>query len=325
MLSALADRRDPRRGDRRDPARDHDDRRALRAARAHRARARDASRSTRRYGRDPGQGRRRRRRDRNAAPEYEACAAAARAHGVPVKLVFAAPRSAALRSTVDEPTPAARGSAGRRHVDVPNDRRARRQRAEQRGALVAQLAACGLRRARGDRSCALRPMAAGAARRHRRRCRAARRRGARRARARRGRRSSRSSPAIPPTAVAEALAAGATDVARLPVPPAVLAARCRNLSQARSRRDARRRAGAGADQRRAHRRRRRRRGAHPGARRSPRRVLGFDRASLIAHIEGSRPRVRDRRERRRAAARASRSRSPSTPRSPRRSARLRRC
>ena len=27
---------------------------------------------------------------RNAAPEYEACAAAARVHGVPVKLVFAA-------------------------------------------------------------------------------------------------------------------------------------------------------------------------------------------------------------------------------------------
>jgi uncharacterized protein (DUF111 family) len=26
----------------------------------------------------------------NAAPEFEACAAAARAHGVPVKLVFAA-------------------------------------------------------------------------------------------------------------------------------------------------------------------------------------------------------------------------------------------
>jgi uncharacterized protein (DUF111 family) len=27
---------------------------------------------------------------RNAAPEYEACAAAAKAHGVPVKTVFAA-------------------------------------------------------------------------------------------------------------------------------------------------------------------------------------------------------------------------------------------
>src|SRR5690606_33409763 len=36
-------------------------------------------------------------------------------------------------------------------------------------------------------------------------------------------------PAIPPTAVAEALAAGATDVARTPVSPALLAARCRNL------------------------------------------------------------------------------------------------
>jgi PAS domain S-box-containing protein len=36
-------------------------------------------------------------------------------------------------------------------------------------------------------------------------------------------------PAIPSAAVPEALAAGATDVARLPVTPAVLAARCRNL------------------------------------------------------------------------------------------------
>ncbi|MDX2092414.1 MAG: PAS domain S-box protein [Kofleriaceae bacterium] len=36
-------------------------------------------------------------------------------------------------------------------------------------------------------------------------------------------------PGMPPTATTEALAAGATDVARLPVPPAILAARCRNL------------------------------------------------------------------------------------------------
>jgi PleD family two-component response regulator len=33
----------------------------------------------------------------------------------------------------------------------------------------------------------------------------------------------------PPSAVTEALAAGATDVARHPVPPAVFAMRCRNL------------------------------------------------------------------------------------------------
>jgi PAS domain S-box-containing protein len=36
-------------------------------------------------------------------------------------------------------------------------------------------------------------------------------------------------PGMPPTATTEALAAGATDVARLPVPPAMFAARCRNL------------------------------------------------------------------------------------------------
>src|SRR5205085_7433307 len=44
-------------------------------------------------------------------------------------------------------------------------------------------------------------------------------------------------PAVPPTTVAEALAAGATDVARLPVPPAILAARVRNLTKL-ARRDA---------------------------------------------------------------------------------------
>jgi PAS domain S-box-containing protein len=36
-------------------------------------------------------------------------------------------------------------------------------------------------------------------------------------------------PGIPPTGVTEALAAGASDVARMPVPPAIFAARCRNL------------------------------------------------------------------------------------------------
>src|SRR5262249_25603140 len=44
-------------------------------------------------------------------------------------------------------------------------------------------------------------------------------------------------PAIPPNAVAEALAAGATDVAPLPVSSSVLAVRCRNLSRL-GRRDA---------------------------------------------------------------------------------------
>jgi PAS domain S-box-containing protein len=38
-------------------------------------------------------------------------------------------------------------------------------------------------------------------------------------------------PGVPPTAVVEALAAGATDVARLPVPSSILATRCRNLTR----------------------------------------------------------------------------------------------
>ena len=92
-------------------------------------------------------------------------------------------------------------------------------------------------------------------------------------------------PTIPATAIAQALAAGATDVAPLPIVPALLAARCRNLAKL-SRRDA---AGAQALARindiltaagddaealvqvlqlTAH-------------------VLAFDRASLVAHIEGS--------------------------------------
>lgn len=92
-------------------------------------------------------------------------------------------------------------------------------------------------------------------------------------------------PAIPPTAVAEAMTAGATDVARLPVPPIELAARCRNMIKL-ARRDA---VGAAALARinevltedgddaealvqvlsiTAH-------------------LLGFERASLVAHISGS--------------------------------------
>ncbi|HEY1557305.1 MAG TPA: PAS domain S-box protein [Kofleriaceae bacterium] len=92
-------------------------------------------------------------------------------------------------------------------------------------------------------------------------------------------------PAMPPTAIAQALAGGASDVITQPIVPAVLAARCRNLGKV-SRRDA---AGAQALSRindvltadgddaealvqvlqiTAH-------------------VLGFDRASLVAHIEGS--------------------------------------
>ena len=92
-------------------------------------------------------------------------------------------------------------------------------------------------------------------------------------------------PTIPPTAVAEALAAGATDVARLPVPPAVLTVRCRNLIKL-----ARRDAGGsvalakinevltahGDDA-----------GALVQALSITGAVLGFDRASLIAHIDSS--------------------------------------
>jgi PAS domain S-box-containing protein len=94
-------------------------------------------------------------------------------------------------------------------------------------------------------------------------------------------------PGIPQAAIAEALAAGATDVVQTPVAPAVLSARCRTLAKlASSRADAA--------------------GAHALARINDvltshgddaealarvlhitASVLGFDRASLVAHIEGS--------------------------------------
>jgi PAS domain-containing protein len=92
-------------------------------------------------------------------------------------------------------------------------------------------------------------------------------------------------PAVPPTTVAEALAAGATDVARLPVPAPILATRCRNLMKL-SRRDA---AGAQALQKindvltadgdDAE--------ALVKVLDITAQLLGFDRASLVAHIEGS--------------------------------------
>lgn len=92
-------------------------------------------------------------------------------------------------------------------------------------------------------------------------------------------------PAIPPTAVTEALAAGATDVARHPLPPAVLAVRCRNLCKLTKRDQAGAQAlarvnevltanGDDAD-------------ALIQMLSITAGVLGFDRASLIAHIEGS--------------------------------------
>jgi PAS domain S-box-containing protein len=92
-------------------------------------------------------------------------------------------------------------------------------------------------------------------------------------------------PSLPPSAVAEALNAGATDVARLPLPPALLAARCRNLARL-SRRDA---LGAQAlarinDVLTTH-------GDDAEALTQSLQitasVLGFERASLVAHIEGS--------------------------------------
>jgi PAS domain S-box-containing protein len=92
-------------------------------------------------------------------------------------------------------------------------------------------------------------------------------------------------PAVPPTTVGEALAAGASDVARLPVPSPILATRCRNLLKL-SRREA---AGAMALQRinevltadgdDAE--------ALVKVLDITAQLLGFDRASLIAHIEGS--------------------------------------
>ncbi len=92
-------------------------------------------------------------------------------------------------------------------------------------------------------------------------------------------------PAVPPTTVGEALAAGASDVARLPVPSIILATRCRNLLKL-SRREA---AGAMALQRinevltadgdDAE--------ALVKVLDITATLLGFDRASLVAHIDGS--------------------------------------
>ncbi|MBL9018912.1 MAG: PAS domain S-box protein [Myxococcales bacterium] len=92
-------------------------------------------------------------------------------------------------------------------------------------------------------------------------------------------------PAIPPTAATEAIAAGASDVARHPVPPAVLATRCRNLCRLGKRDVAGNQAVAkvneilttsGDDAE-----------ALVQMLTITSGVLGFDRASLIAHIEGS--------------------------------------
>jgi PAS domain S-box-containing protein len=92
-------------------------------------------------------------------------------------------------------------------------------------------------------------------------------------------------PAIPPTAVTEALAAGASDIARLPVQSSVLAARCRNLCKL-SRKDtiaaqtlARINEVLTADGDDAE--------ALIQVLTITAAVLAFDRASLVAHIEGS--------------------------------------
>ncbi|HEX8113737.1 MAG TPA: PAS domain-containing protein, partial [Kofleriaceae bacterium] len=92
-------------------------------------------------------------------------------------------------------------------------------------------------------------------------------------------------PAIPPTAVAEALAAGATDVVRTPVPSQLLAARCRNLCRL-GRRDAiaaqtlaRINEVLTADGDDAE--------ALIQVLTITAGLLGFERASLVAHIEGS--------------------------------------
>jgi len=93
-------------------------------------------------------------------------------------------------------------------------------------------------------------------------------------------------PAIPPTAVAEALAAGATDVVRTPVPPQLVAARCRNLCRLGRRRDAiaaqtlaRINDVLTADGDDAE--------ALIQVLTITANVLGFERASLIAHVDGS--------------------------------------
>lgn len=92
-------------------------------------------------------------------------------------------------------------------------------------------------------------------------------------------------PAMPPGTVAQALSAGASDVARLPVPPGLLAVRCRNLCKLGRRETAAAQAltkindvltadGDDAE-------------ALMRVLEITANVLAFDRASLIAHIEGS--------------------------------------
>jgi PAS domain S-box-containing protein len=92
-------------------------------------------------------------------------------------------------------------------------------------------------------------------------------------------------PAVPPTAVSESLAAGATDVVRLPLVPALLPVRCRNLLRIGRRETAGALAlsrindvlasgGDDAD-------------SLVQVLSITAGVLGFERASLIAHIEGS--------------------------------------